>query len=470
MERVFSNFPIHWINLDISIDRKENMEGQLQKMNHTRISAVDGLCEQNFLIKYKIIGGNPKFTCALKAALCSHVKAIKKAYDNKLPYVIILEDKCQFDFIEYYANTVQNIIDLAQKVDPNWDIIQLASVPLYDNFIDFNKYGLRIHKRRSNLYGLNYLINYDAMEKILNSISTDGEILFDLSNITRDCSPEETIYSRLNTYIVNNPLFYIYAYKSTFPQYLINQNSNDKNIAKKMQLTAFNKMRDFYMEKNNSRNVQFIWKNHFNKYLKFQRNYTNFSPEKLGQLISKFETEISIINSFIDEPPQQILDIGCGLGIYDLALQKFFGTDIKFYLLDKTTTKQEEKKIYYGYREKPAFYNNLDYTKEFLQLNGIDEKKMEIISVSNDQNITNEYLEKNLSNIDIVVSTISCGFHYPVKVYLDTIYKILKPNGIFCLNCRNIKENLPLLQSKFNILRPEGEKIPDGYFIICQKN
>jgi len=189
----------------------------------------------------------------------------------------------------------------------------------------------------------------------------------------------------------------------------------------------------------------------------------------LEDLVRQQQKEINIINSFLKNHPSQILDIGCGLGIYDLALYDFYKKDIKFILLDKTTTNDDEKKIHYGYREKAAFYNNLDYTKDFLQSNCIDEKHMEIISVNDNQNITNEYLKNNLSNIDLVISIISWGFHYPVETYLDTVYQIISDHGILCLQCRNIGKNLPILQSKFNILWPDVKKIREGSLLICQK-
>jgi SAM-dependent methyltransferase len=214
----------------------------------------------------------------------------------------------------------------------------------------------------------------------------------------------------------------------------------------------------------------FIWKDKFNKYIKLQRNHKIFTNEMLEQLIRKQQEEIKIINSYIKEKPQSILDIGCGLGIYDLALQDFYKTNIKYYLLDKTTTPSEEKNVYYGHREKGAFYNNMDYTKDFLVTNGISENNIECIMVNDNNDVTNNYLREKLSNIDLVISIISWGFHYPIKTYLDTVHQILNANGLLCLHCRNINENLPILMSKFEILYPTMNSIKEGSFLICKKN
>ncbi|XWV26184.1 hypothetical protein QJ857_gp0894 [Tupanvirus soda lake] len=215
--------------------------------------------------------------------------------------------------------------------------------------------------------------------------------------------------------------------------------------------------------------MTFIWKDHFTKYITLQRNHKTFTVEMLENLIRKQQSEIDIINTFLKEKPKTVLDIGCGLGIYDLALHDFYKSNIKFHLLDKTTTSNEEKKVYYGHREVAAFYNNLEYTKEFLSLNGINEENINCITVENDIDITKNYLKENLTNIDLVISIISWGFHYPIKTYLDTVYDILSDDGLLCLHCRNLSQNLPQLLTKFDILSPTMNDIKEGSFLICKK-
>ena len=220
--------------------------------------------------------------------------------------------------------------------------------------------------------------------------------------------------------------------------------------------------------------MPFVWKDSYNKYIRLQRNNKTFNVEMLTKLISIQQKDILIINNHLKKYPSQILDIGCGLGIYDLALHDFyskkFGSEnIIFHLLDKTTTEAEEKNVHYGYREKGAFYNNLDYTKEFLTLNKIKEKNINCITVDDNLDLTNNYLRNNLSNIDLVISIISWGFHYPIKVYLDTVYNILADDGLLCLHCRKLSENLPLLESKFDIVFPSKENIKEGSFLIMKK-
>ena len=229
----------------------------------------------------------------------------------------------------------------------------------------------------------------------------------------------------------------------------------------------------------------FIWKNHFDKYLMYQRNHKHFTNEMLEKLIRTQQKDIKVIDSFLKSKPLKVLDIGCGLGIYDLAIYDYFNRDnnLTFYLLDKTTSAAEEKNIHYGYRPVASFYNNLDYTTELLNINGIPKNNIQCISVDNeiapcnqpalggqgDLTLTTKKLAA-LSEVDLVISIISWGYHYPISTYLDVVYKILKSDGLLCLHCRD-KDDLALLQTKFTILYPDTSTKPIrlGSFIMCRK-
>ena len=76
-------------------------------------------------------------------------------------------------------------------------------------------------------------------------------------------------------------------------------------------------------------------------------------------------------------------------------------------MLDKTTTPEEEKNIYYGYFQIAAFCNNLNYTKEFMVMNGIPSKNVICINVDNNIEKTKNSIKKAkhyrcLSDISIV--------------------------------------------------------------------
>lgn len=195
-----------------------------------------------------------------------------------------------------------------------------------------------------------------------------------------------------------------------------------------------------------------------------QRNHKSFNEKMLTDTIKLQQKEIATINMFLKRKPKTVLDIGCGLGIYDLAIHDFYGPGVDFYMLDKTTTEQEESNVFYGYKKTGAFYNNLDYTKEFLEMNGVDPDKIHVISVDEGKG---KLLET--PKLDLIISIISCGFHYPLSTYFDEITQLVKDDGLFCFHCRGLEENLPLLETRFQILWPKRNLIKSGQFLICRK-
>lgn len=223
---------------------------------------------------------------------------------------------------------------------------------------------------------------------------------------------------------------------------------------------------------------KFKWDAKFNTHLNLQRNHKTFDSASLGQFVKLSLKEIAVIDSFITIPIRNVLDIGCGLGMYDIAINEYYQTKlaksnaktptaIKFHMLDKTTTPIEEHKVYYGHQPVACFYNNLDYTRELLTMNGINTKSISTISVCDTTQETNKALLK-LPKMDLIVSIISMGFHYPVTTYLDSVHELLNEGGLFCFHCRTL-QNFLALQNRFTIVHPSLDKIKDGCLVMCKK-
>ena len=51
--------------------------------------------------------------------------------------------------------------------------------------------------------------------------------------------------------------------------------------------------------------------------------------------------------------------------------------------------------------------------------------------------------------LDLVLSLISWGFHYPVGVYLDRVYELLNDDGRLILDVRTRTDGLNVLTQKF---------------------
>lgn len=162
--------------------------------------------------------------------------------------------------------------------------------------------------------------------------------------------------------------------------------------------------------------------------------------------IADMEAEYSDIKSFLPEKAKYILDIGCGIGGINVFLSKHYNSpETTFYCLDKTQTDN----IYYGFKEKAAFYNSLDVAREFLSLNGIKN----ICTLSANEKNTIETNEK----FDLILSLISWGFHYPVETYLSQAYTRLQKGGHMIIDIRKNTMGLDKIKSIFSDVKVISE-------------
>ena len=144
---------------------------------------------------------------------------------------------------------------------------------------------------------------------------------------------------------------------------------------------------------------------------------------------SNMYQEFLQIRPFLPETCESILDIGCGIAGIDAFINNHYNNSPpNFHLLDKT---QVEKNIFYMFKETGAFYNCLKSSKKLLNENDISYGKINL----HEANKENKIHLPDVS-IDIIISLISWGFHYPLDTYLEEAYRTLKMNGILILDIR----------------------------------
>lgn len=99
------------------------------------------------------------------------------------------------------------------------------------------------------------------------------------------------------------------------------------------------------------------------------------------------------------------LDIGCGIGYQTAKLSELLPT-VHFVMLDKTGDDESVSYSNSGYA-----HNNLELTKQYA-----------------DQNINGSVYDVDLYDWshtpDVVYSTLSWGWHYPVEVYLERVLEL----------------------------------------------
>ena len=178
----------------------------------------------------------------------------------------------------------------------------------------------------------------------------------------------------------------------------------------------------------------------------------NFFQKKNIENIAEelFQNEIEIIKNFLPYKAENIMDVGCGLGIINIFLNQIYENKVNFYLLDKN---QINKKIKYGYSYNYESYNKLDETKKLLLNNGLDNKSINIYDVDKEFFINKK--------IDLVISLKSMCYHYPIDIYLklfssccdnDTTFIFDVTEGLFSENLfKNYFEEVNIIYEEKSI-------------------
>lgn len=205
------SYPVIYINLDRSPERREFMEKQLDyfKIKYTRMKGIDGkLIDINngeirdyFDRPVKYANTYTTITKSELGCTLSHLCAIKAAYEMNYENVLIFEDDISLNLMPLWTKTLPERI---KEAPSDWEILQLFS---YDREIDIKK---SFHRCEDGTYYWScaaYLINRKGMQNVLGS-SMKGET-FTIGHQEYDGLADVFIYSSTkNTYVCSVPLFY----------------------------------------------------------------------------------------------------------------------------------------------------------------------------------------------------------------------------------------------------------------------
>jgi SAM-dependent methyltransferase len=130
------------------------------------------------------------------------------------------------------------------------------------------------------------------------------------------------------------------------------------------------------------------------------------------------ESEYETVKSFISGK-KSFLELGCGLGRMSIYCASQIKNHSQFILADSTGP--INKFIRYGWNPTDGFYNDLNLTRKFAQLNNLEKNR--IFDLNNEDLLT-------LSNIDVVMSFGSVGYHFPIEPYMEKLLKITKSDCV----------------------------------------
>lgn len=205
--------PIYIVNLNRSIDRWKNIIYDIESIypvpSVNRIEAVDGAQmisktegELNG-VKYK----NSMDGCSKSELACtlSHLKSIKLAYDNNLPYVLIVEDDAMFGLYAYWKKSILNILEDLQKLDSKWHMLLLFSTS-----INYKNEEHEFIKTSDYCGTVAYVMNREGMQTVMDKVYDPVTNTFVLdSSIAGNAVADKFIYTACgNTYTYFRPLIY----------------------------------------------------------------------------------------------------------------------------------------------------------------------------------------------------------------------------------------------------------------------
>jgi GR25 family glycosyltransferase involved in LPS biosynthesis len=200
----------YWINIDKCVDRRQYMEQQFNSkmIENFRIEAET----PNTIKEYQIMR-NEKSTAATPeelSCIISHLKAIKKGYEDGDPYFCIVEDDMVLNKINF--DKILTHIKIAEECsDEPIDILQLHTnghpsvIKMYnENFLKYNE----IIKKRDYDYPSAgyYLISRQGAKKLLEKYVI-SEKAYDLSH--KECewsAADNIIYIAVNSWILTYPI------------------------------------------------------------------------------------------------------------------------------------------------------------------------------------------------------------------------------------------------------------------------
>jgi len=164
--------------------------------------------------------------------------------------------------------------------------------------------------------------------------------------------------------------------------------------------------------------------------------------------LAELEREYEDIKPWLPDQVRGVLDIGCGIGGIDVMLFRHYGraSFIQFFMLDRTRVSDH---VHYGFGTDEVFYNSLEVTERVLERNGIPIDNVHLREANGRIRIERP--------LDLVVSLLSWGFHYPVEAYLEQVHRRLRPGGRAILDVRRGTGGIEALRRRFARLATVSE-------------
>ncbi len=131
--------------------------------------------------------------------------------------------------------------------------------------------------------------------------------------------------------------------------------------------------------------------------------------------------------------PGRIADVGCGYAFFDLFAYQDLRHHIDLIDIEQTTHR------HFKFKPEASGYSSLSVAREFLSSNGCKDDKI---------TTTNPRCQGRpiVAEVDLAVSFLSCGFHFPWSEYLEFFHTAVRPDGSIILDLRSSESGTALQQ------------------------
>ena len=198
---------VYWINLDRSMERRENMLSLLKDaafdgMAKHRVKAYDGGDpddEKKIKTMIPIIPLEEKVIMKEYACLLSHLKTILLFSRSDYEYALVLEDDVSLEYKPYWRAT---FMECMKKAPKDWEIIQLC--------INESKLPKQLYSSEHHYSCAAYMICKRGAKKLMQIYHSN---YFNLDPTIRPTA-DEYVYKSMKTYVYRYP-FFTFANKDT---------------------------------------------------------------------------------------------------------------------------------------------------------------------------------------------------------------------------------------------------------------
>ena len=143
-----------------------------------------------------------------------------------------------------------------------------------------------------------------------------------------------------------------------------------------------------------------------------------------ARVVAEIGAEYRALMAALGAPaPRRVADIGCGYGVFDLFAAREAGAEV--ILIDI----EANDRRHFGFAEQGAAYSDLSRAVAFLTRNGVPPEKVRALNPERDD-------LHAVGEVDLAVSLLACGFHFPVSAYMPFFERNVAPGGRIVLDLR----------------------------------